>query len=201
VTVKVKICGVTTVADAQACSKAGADAIGLNFWSRSKRFVEIARASAIARALPSGVLKIGVFVDAPRHEIERAIDALGLDAIQLHGHETPQACCGFTVQVIKAISMRPGSEPAALLANYQAKSPHLKVEYLDPSRQPARVEEIIKTFGLGRGDRTAIVFSSGERHRHITLDELVDVDMSAAEMGMDELERSHQRGENHEWTG
>ena len=119
-TVKVKICGVTTVEDAQACWRAGADAIGLNFWSRSKRFVEIPRACAIARALPSGVLKIGVFVDAPRYEIERAIDAVGLDAIQLHGHETPQACSGFAVEVIKAISMRPGNEPAALLAERYA---------------------------------------------------------------------------------
>jgi phosphoribosylanthranilate isomerase len=120
VTVRVKICGVTNVADAQTCATAGADAIGLNFWRRSKRFVEVARASAIARALPRDVLKIGVFVDALRREIEGVIDAVGLDAIQLHGHETPQDCCGFAVKVIKAISMRPGSESAAALAERYA---------------------------------------------------------------------------------
>jgi phosphoribosylanthranilate isomerase len=120
VNVRIKICGVTTVADAHMCTTAGADAIGLNFWRPSKRFVEVAQASAIARALPRDVLKIGVFVDAPRREIEGVIDAVGLDAIQLHGHETPQDCCGFAVKVIKAISMRPGSESAAALAERYA---------------------------------------------------------------------------------
>jgi phosphoribosylanthranilate isomerase len=115
VSVKVKICGVTTVEDARACVEAGADAIGLNFWAGSKRYVEVSRAAAIARALP-GVLKVGVFVDAKRDEIEGIIDAVGLEAIQLHGDESPEDCCGFAVQVIKAISMRPGSEPAAAIA-------------------------------------------------------------------------------------
>jgi len=118
--VRVKICGVTTVEDARVCADAGADAIGLNFWSRSKRFVEPARAVAIARALPSGVLKVGVFVDAPRHEIERVIDAVRLDAIQLHGHESPPECRGFAVKVIKAISMGTGRETAAALAERYA---------------------------------------------------------------------------------
>lgn len=118
--VRVKICGVTTVEDAQACVAAGADAIGVNFWSRSKRLVDVPRASAIARALPSGVLKVGVFVDAPRGEIEEIIEAVGLDAVQLHGHEAPEDCCGFAVKVIKAISMGPGNEPAAAIARRYA---------------------------------------------------------------------------------
>ncbi len=113
--VKVKICGVTTVEDACACVEAGADAIGINFWSGSKRFVDVARAAAIARVLPK-VLKVGVFVDAKRDEIEGIIDTVGLDAIQLHGHESPEDCCGFAVKVIKAISMPPSSEPAAAIA-------------------------------------------------------------------------------------
>ena len=86
--------------------------------------------------------------------------------------KTTKILAGLKADVAATVLLQP-SDPVydeihELLANYQAKSPHLKVEYLDPSRQPARVEEIIKTFGLGRGDRTAIVFSSGERHRHIT---------------------------------
>jgi len=102
--------------------------------------------------------------------------------------KTAKLLSGLKTDVAATVLLQPDDpvydEIHELLANYQAKSPHVRVEYLDPTRQPARVEEIIKTFGLGRGDRTAIVFSSGERHRHITLDELVDLDMSTAEMGM-----------------
>lgn len=102
--------------------------------------------------------------------------------------KTAKILAGLKSDVSATVLLQPDQETYdeihELLANYQARNPHLKVEYLDPSREPARVEQMIKTFGLGRGDRTAIVFSSGERHRHVTVDELVDVDMSQAEMGM-----------------
>jgi phosphoribosylanthranilate isomerase len=115
VSVKVKICGVTTVEDGRACAEAGADAIGLNFWAGSKRFVEVPLAAEIARAV-SGVLKVGVFVDATRDEIEGIVEAVGLDAVQLHGDESPEDCRGFAVKVIKAISMRSGGDPPAEIA-------------------------------------------------------------------------------------
>ena len=83
--VRVKICGVTTVNDALVCAEAGADAIGLNFWSRSPRSIDLERAAEISRVLPAGVMKVGVFVDAARDAILRAIEAASLDAIQLHG--------------------------------------------------------------------------------------------------------------------
>jgi phosphoribosylanthranilate isomerase len=117
VSVKVKICGVTTVEDARACADAGADAVGLNFWAGSRRFVDVPRAAAIAQAV-RGVLKVGVFVDANRDEIEGVIDAVGLDAIQLHGDERPEDCRGFAVRVIKAIAIRPGSEASAIAERY-----------------------------------------------------------------------------------
>jgi phosphoribosylanthranilate isomerase len=110
VTVRVKICGITTVEDAVLCAEAGADAIGLNFWSGSKRRLDLARAAEIARALPSPVLKVGVFVNAERAAIERAIARVGLDVVQLHGDETPADCSGFTVPVIKAIGVTRGGE-------------------------------------------------------------------------------------------
>lgn len=70
------------------------------------------------------------------------------------------------------------------LNNYRAKSPHLKVEFLDPGKEPARVDQILKTFGIDpRGDSTAVVFSSGERHKHVPVTDLVEYDMSQASMG------------------
>jgi phosphoribosylanthranilate isomerase len=116
VTVRVKICGVTTVEDALVCADAGADAIGLNFWSGSKRRIDLARAAEIARALPPSVLKVGVFVNAERSAIERATTSVGLDAVQLHGDEIPEHCRGFTVPVIKAIGVTRGGESLRVIA-------------------------------------------------------------------------------------
>jgi phosphoribosylanthranilate isomerase len=116
VAVRVKICGVTTVKDALLCAEAGADAIGLNLWSGSKRGIALARAAEISGALPPAVLKVGVFVNAGRPAIERAIAGASLDAIQLHGDETPEECRGFAVPVIKAIRVTSGGESPRAVA-------------------------------------------------------------------------------------
>lgn len=85
----IKVCGVTTPEDAELAARAGADAIGINFWSGSRRFIGDAAAEVIA-AIPAGVLKFGVFVNAPVDEILRAADDHRLDRVQLHGDERPE---------------------------------------------------------------------------------------------------------------
>jgi len=117
VTVRVKICGVRTVADARAAVDGGADFVGLNFHPPSPRHVDEETAAAIAAAIP-GVRLVGVFVDAPRAEMERLVRRLGLWGLQLHGDEQPAACRGFGVRTIKALRVRPGDHPAALVAAY-----------------------------------------------------------------------------------
>jgi phosphoribosylanthranilate isomerase len=86
----IKICGITRPEDAQAAAAAGADAIGLNFYEKSMRYVDADRARAIIAALPPHVVKVGVFVNAPVQEVCRLYDDLKLDLIQLHGHESPE---------------------------------------------------------------------------------------------------------------
>ena len=89
----VKICGVTRVEDARAAALAGADFVGINFWPRSKRHVAIEEAAPLARAgRVRGAMIVGVFVDAGAAEIARAVEATGLDVIQLHGDESPGFC-------------------------------------------------------------------------------------------------------------
>lgn len=82
----VKICGVTTAADAAAAAAAGADAIGLNFVPGSPRRLDPAAAREVAAAIPPGVVKVGVFAGMPAREILEVVAAVGLDAVQLHGH-------------------------------------------------------------------------------------------------------------------
>jgi phosphoribosylanthranilate isomerase len=85
----VKICGVTTAKDAEMAAEMGADAIGVNFWPGSKRYVDPDEAGPILAAIPAGILKVGVFVDEPEEDVAFRIDALGLDRVQLHGDERP----------------------------------------------------------------------------------------------------------------
>ncbi|MEO8601621.1 MAG: phosphoribosylanthranilate isomerase [bacterium] len=111
--VKVKICGVTSVADALHAARAGADAIGLNFHPRSPRCLTLDAAAEIAAALPSGVCRVGVFVDLPRQRIAQIAAQVGLDAVQFHGAELPELCSGWDCKTIKAIRVR---DAEALLA-------------------------------------------------------------------------------------
>lgn len=87
---RIKICGVTKPDDAIAAAQAGADAIGLNFYSGSRRGIGPSQAEAIVSALPAGVAKIGVFVNPTQPELQATIDRIPLDYIQLHGDEPPE---------------------------------------------------------------------------------------------------------------
>ena len=87
---RIKICGVTSVSDALAAVEAGADAIGLNFYSGSPRCIGVQEAKLIADAVSAEVDRVGVFVNAPADEIQQICQSAGLRAIQLHGDEPPE---------------------------------------------------------------------------------------------------------------
>lgn len=87
---RIKICGVTSPDDARRAAEAGADAIGVNFCAQSPRFLTPSAALAVIEALPAGVAKVGVFVNAPTEDILDACERLRLDYIQLHGDESPE---------------------------------------------------------------------------------------------------------------
>jgi phosphoribosylanthranilate isomerase len=119
--VKVKICGITRVEDALAAVRLGADALGFNFWPRSKRFLPPDRARAIVRRLPAFVTAVGVFVDPARDEVLRAIDQAGIGVAQLHGDEPPDLCASLPVPVLKAIRLA-GPQSLAQLAAYEVQA-------------------------------------------------------------------------------
>lgn len=86
---RIKICGVTTVDDAVAVARSGADAVGLNFYPKSPRYVDRGQARQIVEALPAEVMKVGLFVNVPATEVRRTFDQVRLDLVQLHGDEPP----------------------------------------------------------------------------------------------------------------
>jgi len=106
VSVRVKICGVTRVEDARMAWAAGADALGLNFYARSPRYVTPEQAAALARTRPGLGAVVGVFVNESPEVIRARVRDCGLTAVQLHGDEPPEACAGHGVPVIKALRVR-----------------------------------------------------------------------------------------------
>jgi phosphoribosylanthranilate isomerase len=111
---RVKICGITNVADGQAAAEAGADLIGLMFYEPSPRYVSLAAAAVIARALPPEVQRVGVFVNPTAELVLRAIGECQLSLLQFHGDEPPDFCTQFGLMSLKAFRIRDAASLDAL---------------------------------------------------------------------------------------
>ncbi len=103
--VRIKICGITNSEDAFAAVEHGADALGFVFHDKSPRVVTPDTAKKILSELPPFITSIGVFVDESKREIENIVRHVGLNIVQLHGAEPPEAC-HLCRKVIKAIRVR-----------------------------------------------------------------------------------------------
>jgi len=126
----VKICGLTTIKDALACVKAGADAIGFIFYPKSPRFLSLEQAAEISMKLPDDIMTTGVFVDQEYKEIVKAVRECSLKAVQLHGNESPslvQQLAKEGIIVIKVLFA--GREPHLTLAHLYIGADALLVEY------------------------------------------------------------------------
>jgi phosphoribosylanthranilate isomerase len=105
---RVKICGITRVEDGIAAAQAGADAIGLVFWTGTPRCVNFGQARSIVAALPAFVTVVGLFVDPQPEAVRAALAAVPLDMLQFHGDERPELCGSFGRPYLKAVPVRPG---------------------------------------------------------------------------------------------
>ena len=122
-TVSLKICGVTVAEEGARLADMGVDALGVNFWPKSKRYLDPAN-GAWLEPLAGRILRVGVFVNA---DAEHAIGLLRkgwIDAIQLHGDETPADAAPYRdadLPFIKAIGVA-GSEQLANTTDYGASA-------------------------------------------------------------------------------
>jgi phosphoribosylanthranilate isomerase len=117
---RVKICGITRIEDGIAAAEAGADAIGLVFWSGTPRCIETDRARSIAAALPAFVSIVGLFVDPEPAKVRAVLDAVPLHALQFHGDESPSLCASFGRPYVKAVPVRPEVDLLQYAARYPA---------------------------------------------------------------------------------
>jgi phosphoribosylanthranilate isomerase len=124
---RIKICGLTREADIDAAVEAGADAVGLVFYDKSPRHLDIARAAQLARHLPAFVTPVGLFVNAGPGLIADAISAIPSLLLQFHGDETPADCAVPARPYLRAARMSPGFD----LLNFAACYPDAQALLLD----------------------------------------------------------------------
>ncbi|HMA90777.1 MAG TPA: phosphoribosylanthranilate isomerase [Burkholderiales bacterium] len=128
---RVKICGITRAPDAQAAARAGADAIGLVFYPPSPRFLGLAQARALRRALPPFVSAVALFVNPSVEEVQRVLETVRPDALQFHGEESPDFCERFGVPYLKACRVRQGVDLLEYLRPYSGASGWLADAYVE----------------------------------------------------------------------
>ena len=109
---KAKLCGMKTLAAAQAAEAAGATFIGFIFWPKSHRFIAPEQAAAIAAKLHR-VKTVGVFVDEAPERVNAIAAEVGLDFVQLHGHEDAAYAAKIERPVIKAYRYGEGFDAKA----------------------------------------------------------------------------------------
>jgi phosphoribosylanthranilate isomerase len=103
---KIKVCGLKYPDNIEAIADLEPDYMGFIYYAKSPRFVDDINADAL-KAIPSSIIKTGVFVNETAEEVQRLIDTLGFTAIQLHGNESPGFAGSFKakVQVLKAFGL------------------------------------------------------------------------------------------------
>ncbi len=136
---RIKICGVRHVEDALTAARAGADAVGLVFVTRSPRLVMMEDAARISAALPAFVEPIALFVDGLFPQVRDTALQLGLRTVQLHGSESPAYAKELRpLKVIKALPFGPQLPDEA--ARWRTQCPNLAALLIDTP--PAQAEAL-----------------------------------------------------------
>ncbi|MDG1693699.1 MAG: phosphoribosylanthranilate isomerase [Porticoccaceae bacterium] len=120
-TVRVKICGITSPEQALMAQQSGADAIGLVIYEKSPRYVDIEQAANIRAVIGQSTLAIALLVNPSESFVKQVISEVKPDYIQFHGDETAEFCHQFNVPFIRAVRMREGLDIEAEVAAYKAE--------------------------------------------------------------------------------
>jgi phosphoribosylanthranilate isomerase len=117
--IRVKICGLRTAADVLAVAQSGAAYAGFVFFAKSPRNLTLEQARIAALAAPVGLAKVALVVDADDAALDAMVEAVPLDMLQLHGHETPervaQVRARYGLPVMKAVGIADEGDLAALM--------------------------------------------------------------------------------------
>jgi len=116
--IRVKICGLRRLADVKAVAAAGAAYAGFVFFAKSPRHLTVAAARPLLLAVPEGLAKVALTVDADDAALDAIVAALPIDMLQLHGHESPervaQVRARYGLPVMKAVGVADAGDLAAV---------------------------------------------------------------------------------------
>lgn len=133
--IRVKICGLRTVADVAAAAAAGAAYAGFVFFAKSPRNVTLAEARELALAAPPGLAKVALTVDADDAALDAIVDSVPLDMLQLHGHESPDRVAAvrarYGLPVMKAVGVADEGDLAAIF-DYSTVADQLLIDAKPP---------------------------------------------------------------------
>ncbi len=101
------------------CAQFGVDAIGLNFYAKSPRYISLEAARAIAGHMPPFVTLVALFVNAQAPDVKRVVETLGVSLLQFHGDEPADFCAQFGVPYIKACRMKIGVDLLECMRSYE----------------------------------------------------------------------------------
>jgi phosphoribosylanthranilate isomerase len=119
---KVKICGFTEPNNARDAALAGVDAIGLVFYDKSPRNVDIHSAQKIIEALPPFINRVGLFVNANPSFIDEILYEVPLDTLQFHGDESVLDCTQYQMPFIKSLRVKPDTNVIEIAENFSSAS-------------------------------------------------------------------------------
>ncbi len=129
--IKVKVCGLGSVESVGAAAEAGAAYVGFVFFRKSPRNIEVSRAAELAAAVPPGICKVAVTVDAADSVLSEICEAVPVDMLQLHGDESPYRIAdirdAFGLPVMKAVGVAEERDLDAL-AEYERVADQILVD-------------------------------------------------------------------------
>jgi len=161
----VKICGITSLEDAETAVLAGAEAVGFIFYPESPRCISPDRAREITGKLSGRICRVGVFVDHDAEGVRRIAQFCNLDFIQLHGNESPDYCRAFSPSVlIKAVSIQK-EEDLALLKDYPVRA--ILADAHDPVRRGGTGKTCDWNLARKAGARHRLILSGGLNPQNI----------------------------------
>lgn len=126
---KVKICGLTEADIARDAAMAGADAIGLVFYDKSPRNVDVHRAQEIIEELPPFVNRVGLFVNASPSFVDEVLCEVPLDTLQFHGDEGVLDCTQYQMPFIKSLRVKPETNVVQVAEQFSSASAILLDSY------------------------------------------------------------------------
>jgi phosphoribosylanthranilate isomerase len=119
--VRVKICGITSPEQALMAQDAGADLLGLVIYPKSSRYVDVQRAVQIRQVIGPKTQCVVLLVNADETSVHEVIEQVKPDLLQFHGDESPEFCQQFNFPFIRAIRMREGLDIDAEVSAYHAE--------------------------------------------------------------------------------